>query len=418
MGSDLDVTRGLFGGGDEAVAQPAGAAVLDAEMSDGSRSEVIDGLLARRSVLETGPLSEVADAVLAANARAAEAELRAATLRSEAAARNWLPTLGPQVSLTSLGTVVTQMVVDQVLFDNGGKKAEREFARADVEVAAVALAIDTNDRVQTALELYLTAEAASARAGVTEAGIGRMEHFAYVMGERVRGGVSGRAELQIVQQKLNQMRADLATDREAAQTARAELAAMSARSLDGVRGLSAIGRTEGAAALDVMKARAESSRAVAEAKAARAGYLPGASANVTTGSGGTDGAITVGAPNGLSLNMGRELQAIEAQKEAAAARVGQAEEDARRSLAALEAELASLQRQVGQTRSLADQAAANYELYARQLEAGRRSVPDVVGLFETKIRTEREAVSLPYRVALQNVKISAHLGVLVDGEKI
>ena len=44
----------------------------------------------------------------------------------------------------------------------------------------------------------------------------RMEHFEYVMQERVKGGVSNRADLMVVQQKLNQMRADLAADTEAA----------------------------------------------------------------------------------------------------------------------------------------------------------------------------------------------------------
>ena len=118
------VTRGAFGflgGADEAAqntSQPNAA--LDAQMQDGSQSQIIESLLNRRSVLQDGAFRSVADAVLAANSRAAEAELRAATLRAEARSRNWLPTLGPQVSLTSLGAVVTSLVVDQVLFDNGG----------------------------------------------------------------------------------------------------------------------------------------------------------------------------------------------------------------------------------------------------------------------------------------------------------
>ena len=90
----------------------------------------------RHSVLNAGAFSDVANAVLAANSRAAEADLRAAKLRAEARANNWLPSLGPSVSLTSLGAVVSSMVVEQVLFDNGRKKAERDYAAADVEVAA------------------------------------------------------------------------------------------------------------------------------------------------------------------------------------------------------------------------------------------------------------------------------------------
>ena len=111
-------------------APAADAPALDPQTPDGTASEVIGGLLTRRSVLEDGAYTRVADAVLAANARAAEADLRAATLRAEARSKNWLPTLGPQVSLTSLGTVVASLVVEQVIFDNGRKKAERAYAKA------------------------------------------------------------------------------------------------------------------------------------------------------------------------------------------------------------------------------------------------------------------------------------------------
>ncbi|MCP3877722.1 MAG: TolC family protein, partial [Sulfitobacter sp.] len=107
-------------------------------------SQIIQGLALRSSVLPDDTVSDqVASAVLAANSRTAEAELRAATLRSEAASKNWLPKIGPQVSLTSLGSLAANLVVDQVLFDNGRRAGERAFAVADVEVAAVSLAQDT-----------------------------------------------------------------------------------------------------------------------------------------------------------------------------------------------------------------------------------------------------------------------------------
>jgi outer membrane protein, adhesin transport system len=44
--------------------------------------------------------------------------------------------------------VVAGIMVSQAIFDNGARAAERDFARADVEVAAVALAQDSNDRVR------------------------------------------------------------------------------------------------------------------------------------------------------------------------------------------------------------------------------------------------------------------------------
>jgi len=145
MGSDM-LTGGPmamlgFGGDDTSGAQTA---ALDPDLQNGTQSEIINGLLNRQSMLGDGAYAQVANAVLAANSRAAEADLRAAKLRAQARASNWLPTIGPSVSLTSLGSVVTSLLVEQVLFDNGRKKAERDYAAADVEVAAVTLAQDTN----------------------------------------------------------------------------------------------------------------------------------------------------------------------------------------------------------------------------------------------------------------------------------
>jgi adhesin transport system outer membrane protein len=412
-----DVTRGAasFAGTDGGAATPA----LDSQQITGGQSQIIEGLLNRRSVLSGGAFEQVADAVLAANSRAAEAELRAATLRAEARANNWLPTLGPSLSLTSLADVVTSLVIEQVIFDNGRKQAERDYAAADVEVAAVALAEDTNDRVLAALELYLNAQQAKARAGVNAAAMERMNHFEYVMSERVRGGVSGRVDLQIVQQKLNEMQSDMSSDQEAASAALSELGAMSAISLAGVSGVSGINDSNpGAQALTVMKAEAEAERAVAEAIVARAGFLPGITAVGSVGSNGSDGGLNVSAENGFGFGTGASLAALEQQQAAAAARVGQVQEDANRILRSLEGQLVSLQRQETQAQSLAAQAAANYEIFAEQQRSGHRAVPEVVGIFETKVRTEREAVSLRYEIARIRLQIAAEMGTLVNGEQI
>ncbi len=408
---------GMSGPDGEAVSQ-APASALDAEMENGGQSEIIQNLLNRRSVLDNGPFAQVANAVLAANSRAAEADLRAAKLRAEARANNWLPSIGPNVSLTSLGAVVSTMVVEQVLFDNGRKKAERDYAAADVEVAAVTLAQDTNKRVLAGLELYISAQEASARANVNAAAMERMEHYAYVMSERVKGGVSSRVDAQIVTQKLNQMQADMASDQETAAGALSELSAMTATPITGVSGISTLNdgnvdRTP----LTVMKAQAESTRMIAEATAARAGFLPSLTAGGTLGNGGGIG-LSVGSDNGLSLGTGAALGAIEEQKAAAAARVGQVQEDANRALRAPEGELASLQRQETQAQSLATQASANFDIYSEQQKAGQRAVPDVVGIFETKVRAEREAVGIKYEIARVMLKIAALNGTLVNGEQI
>lgn len=395
------------------------AAVLESEMEDGTTSDLIDDLLGRQSVLEPGPLRDVADAVMAANSRAAEADLRAATLRAEAKALNWLPTIGPSVSLTSLGSVVTSLVVSQALVDFGGRRAERDYAKHDVEVAAVALAADSNARVLDALELYLTAEAARARAQVNADAMGQMRHFAYIMTERVNAGISDRADLQVVQQKQNQMAADMASDTETAASALSELQTMTATPLTDVTGLSplmALSLT--AVPLSVMKAEAESSRAVAGARAARSGLLPGLSLGGSIGSEGENLGITLGTAAGLNLGMGAQMEAIEAESDATAARVVAEREAAQREIAALEGRLESLRRQEQEARRLANQAAENYALFAEQQRSGQRGVTEVVSVFETKVRAERAAVALRYDITLVELTIAERLGVLVDGERI
>ncbi len=419
MGEDL-VSRagGIIGIESEAVVADPDAAALDGELANGERSVLIDDLLNRRSVLPSGPYTQVARSVLAANARAAEAELRAAMLRSQARELNWLPSLGPSISLNSLGAVVAGLLVEQTLFDGGAKRAEREFARADVEVAAVALAQDTNDRVYQALDLYLTAQASNARAGVNEGGIARMERFEYVMSERVNAGINDRADLQIVQQKLTQMRSDILEDRENAASARAELAAMSATPLDGVTGVSSLGDVTGnAAPLDVMKVEAEGTRGLAEARALQAGYSPNISASGTIGQSDSAG-INVGIPNGLGFGRGADLAAIEAMGQAAELQVAEQREDSAREVAAIQGEITSLRRQQSNIGTIIQQANDNYTLFEEQLRAGQRTVPEVVGVFRTKLDAEREAVALRYNLARQELKLARIYGTLVDGEDI
>ena len=422
MGEDLATRAGNMLDTDfrgmNAVATSPDAAALDGELSNGERSALIDDLLNRRSVVSDGPYGRVAQSVLAANARAAEAELRAAMLRSQAREMNWLPSLGPSISLNSLGSVVAGLLVEQTLFDGGAKRAEREFARADVEVAAVTLAKDTNDRVYQALDLYLTLQASQARAAVNEGGLARMQRFEYVMGERVRAGINDRADLQLVQQRLSQMQSDILEDREAAASARAELAAMSATPLDDVSGISTLGDVRGVAApLAVMKVEAEGTRGLAEARAMQAGYTPNITASGTIGQSDSAG-IGISVPNGLGFGRGADLAAIAAMGEAAQRSVAQQREESNRAVASIDGQITSLRRQQSNIGTIITQASDNYTLFEQQLRAGQRTVPEVVGVFRTKLDAEREAVALRYDLARQELKLARLYGTLVDGEDI
>jgi adhesin transport system outer membrane protein len=384
-----------------------------------AESEIIKGLTRRTSVLPSGSTFEqVGAAVLAANSRTAEAELRSARLRSEAASKNWLPKIGPQISLTSLGSVVANLVVDQVLFDNGRKKGEREFAIADVEVAAVHLAQDTNDRVHTALDLYTTGAEARESATLSEATLKDMAHFEWIMSERVRGGVSDRSDLNVVRQKLGEIRADYARNIELERTSVAELNAMSIKPLGGLHGVPNFRVPPTLAQpLSVTLAEADKIRSVAQAKVDRASQLPGLSAGGTVGDG-TNLGLHVKTDTLLGLGTGASLRAIEATKEAAARRVAQANEDANRQLRKLESQIAAKTRQAVEAEGLTKQAKTNLDVFQRQYDAGQRQVMDVVGVYETFARQQQAQVTLKYDVVRLRLEMARILGVLADGTEI
>ena len=383
-----------------------------------SESAVINGLVARQSALPNGSAyDQVASAVLAANARSAESELRSARLRAESASKNWLPTIGPSISLTSLSDVIVNLVVDQVLFDNGRKKGEREFAKADVEVAAVALAEDTNDRAATGLELYLAAAEGREKASLAETTLEDMAHFEYIMSERVRGGVSDMSDLNIIRQKLSEIRAAQTAGRETTRSAIAELNAMSVQPLQGVRGLTKLNvSSNDAQPLKVTKAEAEKTRAIAAAKVDRASQLPGVSLSGTIGENSNIGVKAGGAQ--LGFGTGARLKAIELAKETAGRRVSQANEDSNRALRKLESQIAAKTRQASEATNLTAQAKNNLDLFQAQYKAGQRQVMDVVGVYETFSRAQESEVTLKYEAATLRVEMARILGVLADGDLI
>ncbi|MCX7564767.1 TolC family protein [Sulfitobacter sp. F26169L] len=384
-----------------------------------AQSDIIQGLIARRSVLPSdSAYSRVATAVLAANSRSAESELRAAQLRARAASKNWLPQIGPNISLTSLGSVVANLIVEQVIYDNGRKMGEREFAVADVEVAAVALVTDTNERVRTGLDLYITAVEAREKHALAIKSAKDIGHFEWVMQQRVNGGVSDSSDLHVLRQKLLEIRASQSAASETATTAIAELNAMSIGDLGDVRGTPNIPVSAHIAQpLSVMQAEAEKIRAVAAAKVDRAGQLPGLTAGGTVGKNSTFG-LNIKSEGLLGLGTGDRLKAIEATREAAGRRVSQATEDANRQLRKFEGQIASKERQAQEAAGLTAQAKRNLDLFQAQYDAGQRQVMDVVGVYETFARQQEAEVALKYEAIRLRVAMAELLGVLADGSAI
>lgn len=400
------------------VTPPPGA--LRGAKEEGGASVIIEDLMARESVLpEKSAFTDVADSVLTSYARSSEADLLAARLRAQAAAKNWWPQVGPRVSLTSLSDVVAQLAVDMVLYDHGRKKAERAFAKADVELAAVTLSEDVNARVQTALGLYLDAAEARERVALETGILKDMRHFEWIMNERVKGGVSDMTDLSVLRQKLGEIDARLMAAQESEATALAELNAMSAAKLTDLRGLPDL-RVGGfdARPLAILRAEAERDRDIAQATIDRAGLLPGLSAGGTLGEGGSGISVNAGGDGLLGLGTGASLQAIEAARQGADRRVAQASEDATREVSRLESRLKALTRQVTEAGTLAQQAQVNLDLFQAQYDAGQRQVMDVVGVYETFAARRSRQVELKYELAEARVRLAETLGLLADGSRI
>lgn len=383
-------------------------------------SAIIDDLRLRQSILPAnGPYRRVADAVLANASGASQAELRMARLQAEAQAKNWLPQLGPSVSLNSLGQVLAELVIDQVLFDHGRRKAERNHAAADVEVAAVALVADQNALVHDGISAWIRAEQARAQAAVATRAVDRLAEYERIVTLRVEGGLSDRSEQQRIAQTRAEMQATVQADREEAARAMADLAALSGGQVPQMSGIDTLPADRGAPVpLSVMKTRAEGARHLAAADMARAGLLPGLSAGVSVAQ---DGTISPGASlNGGQFGGGRSARrtAIDATPDLIDRRNAEAATNAERRIVALTGEIAALQSRRDQGDAVLRQTQRNLDLFAEQYRLGGRSLLDLVGQFDAAARLERDQIAIGFEIARVQLAIARERGVLVDGNRL
>lgn len=398
------------------VSRGANAAV---EVPSEANSEIIAALLARRSMLEPGSAYDrVARAALAASAQTSEAELRQAKLRAAAKSKNWLPTIGPNISLNTLGDLVAGLLVEQVLFDGGRRKAEREFAAADVEVAAANLAIDINDRVESAVSLYITAMRGSEKAALSNRALSRMYEFERIVIGRVQGGVSDRADQRVVEARINDLTDAKITAEEATNAATSELMAITGERFDGKpRHLQLAEITTRPKALAVVLAEAEGKRTIAQAKYERAGFMPQITASGNVSTNGSSAGLKAGSqPIGFGTRAA--IQAIEAGEDIAQRVINDAHEEARRNYSRQLSRLGSFQRQSAEAARLAQDARVTFDLFQRQFKAGQRTVMEVINVYETLIDREQAHVDAKYEVALIQLEMAADLGLLADGEEI
>ncbi len=389
----------------------------DVQQGD-THSEIIAGLQARRSIVPSGSYLHVADAALASGASKAEAELRSAKLRAEAEDKNWLPTIGPSISLTSLGDAIASLLVEQVVFDNGRRKADRAYAAADVEVAAVTVSEDMNERVFTALSLYVTGVRGDETAQKTRTALAQMKSLEEVVIGRVQGGVSDRGDQLTVESKIQDLESTLKNAGESAVLARSELSAMTKQSFVGVyEGPLDVSGLSGSQNLAVLRAKAEAKRTIAQADSARAASLPGLTAGASVGTGGTNASLNGGGAD-FGFGTGARLKAIESTKETAERSIVEAEQDAERALRRGQHQISSLERKQKDATRLSEESYETFELFQAQFKAGQRSILEVINIYEKAVERDLAALDAKYDVLIAQLEMARDLGLLADGDEI
>ena len=386
----------------------------------GAQSALIADLLARRSVLApNGPFAQVADAVLDNSSGAAAAELRVARLRAEARAKNWLPQIGQSVNLTSLSGLAASLLVETALFDQGRRKAEREFAVADVEVAAVGLSAAMNQRVFDGLTHYINAQRARAQLTISGTAAARLAEFETVMAQRVDGGISDRSEQRIIAQAQAEMQATMAADQDAEASAMAELQAIAGRPLAGVQGLDTIAPLQSASEpLSVLLVRGEGARAMAQSRLERSGMMPGISASANVGSNGMAPGLRMTGAGLLNPGSRAALQALDATPDVVGRQTAEAADAANRRRVALERQIATLSSRAVQGAEVVQQTKGNLALFTEQYQVGRRSLLELVGQYDGYARLERDQASLRYDIALLELELARDRGLLIDGARM
>lgn len=414
-GGGFDVTKMGFGRGQAPADPPTAELTRQGEV----QSSLIAELQARRSILPVaGPYDQVASAVLDAGAGAAAAELRIARLKAEAKSKNWLPRIGPDVSLTSLGTLAASLLVEQSIFDGGARKAERAYAAADVEIAAITLSTEMNKRVYEGLKFYLAAQRASDQATVSERTVSRLTEFERIIRVRVQGGLSDRSEERVLDQKLAEMQAMAQSDRQAAASAQSELAAMTTRSLSGLTGLQPLPVDQPMPEpLSVVRARGEGQRTLAEAQMAQSQLFPGISAKANVGENGVAGGLGLSG-GAFGFGSGAQRQAIAATPDLVERRTAKAVEDANRRIVALSAEMQQILSREAQGAEVLRQTGTNLKMFTEQYKVGRRSLLELVQQYEAFAHAERDQVALKYLAADLRLQIAQERGVLVDGVRM
>ncbi|MEY4698469.1 MAG: hypothetical protein RIT14_2897 [Pseudomonadota bacterium] len=379
-------------------------------------SPIISDLMARPSILpQDSPYARVARAVLSAAPGVETAELGLARLRAEAVAANRWPGLTPVLTLDAIVGLAAQLLVDQPLMDHGRRKAERDRAAAELDLAAVTLSTRQNARVFDGLSLYLTAEQARVQGAIAEAATARLQALQQVVSARVAGGLSDRSEEQIIAQTVAEMQATHAADLQTRAQALADLGALAATAppadLTGTAPLLPLPPAE---PLSVLRATAEGARTLAEARISRAAALPGLSATAAITDQGVAPGLRLG---GVRIGPGSPatLAVANAAPELVARQTADQRQTADRRRTELAGRVATLHSARVQGADVLRRTRENLDLYVDQYRMGRRSLTDLTAQTAAAARLERDQAALDFEIARLELELARDAGLLVEG---
>lgn len=382
-------------------------------------SSVISALQSRKSIVSGGTAAgQITSATLASNTGSGAAELRLARIKADVEAKNWLPTIGPNISLTSLSSAAASLILDVALFDNGKKRAEREYAVADVEVAAVNLTIEANDRVLQALSHYTDLQRAELEARITGLAITKLEEFDAKARQRVASGYSNVTERAEISQALTEMRVMSGDATQQATQARSQLAQMGVASLPSSSSpLISLPQQFSAEPLEITLAEAKANRSVAQARIDRSEVLPGLGASVAASSSGTSASAGVSG-SGLGYGTGAITTALSASQDLARQNVTHARSQSAQSISSLQSEVTRLEARRNGLRIRVVQAREGFELYSTQFVTGGQQLTDVVDAFTGMVNVELEMSRIGYDIDQAKLDLAHAFGVLADGGSI
>lgn len=382
-------------------------------------SPMIAELAARKSILPSGSAYEsVAKAVLAAAPRLEAAELGLTRLRAKAQSGNRWPMLTPTVTLDTLAGFAASLLVEQPVLDRGRRKAERDRAAAEVDLAAVVLSMRQNERVFTGLSLYLFADEAREKAMIAEAATERITSLRQIVSARVAGGLSDLSEEQIIAQTVAEMQATLNNDRRVREQMLADLAALAGTAELGVlTGTFVVAVPSETDALSVLHATAAGTRSLAEARIARAAALPGVSLVTDV----TEDRATPGLRlGGVQVGTGSAaaVAAADAATELVAGQIAEARHSAERRRTELVGRIATLRTGLAEGAKVLRRTRENLDLFTDQYSMGTRSLLDLTAQTAAVARLERDQVSLIYEIARLELELARDAGALVHGESL